>query len=400
MRKRIRLYLLILLLVLLAATMALRFLVPDLFGSGNASPAVPEATVPAEAVQAAAPTPTATPEPTPEPTPTPTPEPTPELFTISAIGDCTLVSHQKLSAGDPASYSSMMGEDYAYPFSNTVQYFNSDDLTIANLECTFSDERLYSDQYFFFRAPTAYAQILIDGCVDFVNTANNHAADFGLQGIEDTCATLDQYGIPYCKEGEAQIVTTESGLTVGIYCDYNGYYPKQEKCVEAIQQLKSNGAEYVICMFHWGQDEMVYQPKQVQIDLAHACIDAGADLIYGSHSHCLQPIEEYNGAYILYSMGNWSFGGSTSPRDPDTAIVQVQVKRDLDGTISNDGYTVIPCAVSSRPALEGYVGEVYNDYKPTPYAEGREFYNRVMSKVNGSYDGPNVNVDYSSWLQS
>ncbi|MBO5556498.1 MAG: hypothetical protein J5927_04875, partial [Oscillospiraceae bacterium] len=82
-------------------------------------------------------------------------------------------------------------------------------------------------------------------------------------------------------------------------------------------------------------------------------------------------------------------------RDPDTAIVQIQVKRDLDGSISNNGYTIIPCAVGSRPALEGYVGDVYNDYKPTPYTEGSEFYDRAMSKITGTYDGPNLNVDYS-----
>ncbi|MBO5556361.1 MAG: CapA family protein, partial [Oscillospiraceae bacterium] len=297
--------------MLLAATVALRVLVPDLFGSG-ASPAVQATAVPTEAaVPAAAATPEATPEPTPEPTPTPTPEPTPQIFTISAIGDCTLITHNKIPGGEnnPASYTSVMNGDYSYPFANTVQYFANDDLTIANLECTLSDAQLYSDTLFHFRAPTSFANILTEGKVDFVNTANNHTADYGQQGIDDTCAALDAIGIPYCKEGESRLLTTESGLTVGIYCDYSGYYPKQEKCVEAIQQLRNDGAEYVICMFHWGQEEGVYKPFQYQIDLAHACIDDGADLIYGSHSHTLQPLEEYNGAYILYSMGNWTFGG-------------------------------------------------------------------------------------------
>lgn len=350
----------------------------------------------------ASPAPTAapTPEPTPEPTPTPTPEPTPEFFTLSAIGDCTLTSHQNLPASNPASYAAIMGEDYAYPFHNTLQYFDHDELTIANLECTFSDTPLYSGTLFHFRAPTAYAQILTEGGVDFVNTANNHTLDFGQQGAEDTCAALDAYGVPYGVEGQAQILSTPNGIRVGIYCDYNGYYPKTENCVAAIEQLKADGADYIICMFHWGQDEVVYHPKQVQIDLAHACVDAGADLIYGSHSHCLQPMEEYNGAYILYSIGNWSFGGNTTPKDMDTAIFQVSIMRDLDGSISNAGYEIIPCCVSSRPVLEGFFDYGYNDYCPTPYEEGTELYDRAMSKILGTYEGPDGHVDYSSWYNS
>ena len=341
-----------------------------------------------------------TPEPTPEPTPTPTPEPTPELFTFSAIGDCTLASHQNMSPTDPYSIETAIGENYAYPFQNTVQYFAEDELTIANLECTLSDNWMYSDSFFHFRAPAAYAKILTEGGVDFVNTANNHTYDFGQQGIDDTCAALEAEGIPYGLEGQSRIITTPNGIRVGIYCDYHGYYPVTEDCVAAIQQLKEDGAEYVICMFHWGQDEVVYHPKQVQIDLAHACVDAGADFVYGSHSHCLQPYEEYNGAYILYSIGNWSFGGNTSPKDMDTAIFQITVKRDLDGSISNDSCSIIPCCVSSRPALEGYMDYGYNDYCPTPYEEGSELYERAMSKILGTYEGPDGVVDYSSWQNS
>ncbi len=367
-----------------------------------ASPAPAEA-APSEApvpVWEAAPTLEPTPAPTPKPTPTPTPEPTPEFFTISAIGDCTLYSHQNLSPRDPASFTGKMGEDYAYPFHNTIQYFDEDELTVANLECTLSDNSLYSSSLFHFKAPASYAKILTAGGVDFVTTANNHTADYGRQGIEDTCAALEAEGVPYGTEGQAQILTTPNGIKVGIYCDYHGYYPRQEDCVAAIEQLKADGAEYIICMFHWGQDELVYHPKQVQIDLAHACVDAGADFIYGSHSHCLQPFEEYDGAFILYSIGNWSFGGSSGPSDMDTAIFQIVIKRAPDGSISNESCGIIPCCVSSRPVLEGYTGYAYNDYCPTPYEPGSEFYDRAMSKILGTYDGPDGNVDYSGWRNS
>ena len=153
-------------------------------------------------------------------------------------------------------------------------------------------------------------------------------------------------------------------------------------------------------MFNKAVLDTLDHPKQVQIDLAHACIDAGADMIYGSHPHCLQPIEEYNGGLILYSMGQLSFGGNTAPSDPDSAIVQVTMKRDVDGTVSHEGYTIIPCCVSSRPVLEDYWGGGYNDYRPTPYVEGTEAYDRAMSKITGTYDGPDGKADYTGWHNS
>ena len=335
-----------------------------------------------------------TPAPTPEPTPTPTPEPTPELFTISVIGDETLTSHQNLSDQSEFSYNGRMNGDYSYPFKNTAQYFLNDEYTVSNLECTLADQQMYSDQTFYFRAPTANAQILTEGGVDFVTTANNHSLDFGQAGLLATYAALEEYG----KEDESQIITTPHGLKLGIYCAYNSFQPSRDKACAAIQMMRPD-ADYIICCFHWGQ-ELHYQPNADQIDLARACIDAGADLIFGCHSHCLQPIEEYNGGIILYSMGEFSFGGSTSPTDRDTAIFQVTLKRDLDGSISVDGWRVIPCCVSSRPVYEGYTLDAYNDYCPTPYEEGSEDYERVMSKLNGTYEGGNVGADYSNWYSS
>ena len=325
---------------------------------------------------------------TPEPVePTPSEEPIvlePTYYTLSVIGDCTLVS---FNGGND--YSDKMNGDYAYPFSGTIQYFENDDFTIGNLECNFSDNSLYSGRTFSFRAPTSYANILVEGGVDYVTTANNHFDDFGEQGIADTFAALEAVGMPYGKERETSLITTESGLIIGIYCDFSLFEPTVENTVNGIKSLKEQGAEYIICALHWGY-EGTYHPAQYQIDLAHAAIDAGADLIYGSHAHVLQKTEEYNGGYILYSMGNWSFGGNTNPRDKDTAIIQITVKRDADGvTISNDDMTIIPCALSGSTD--------YNDYRPVPLSEDDERYQRVLAKLNDTWNGADLNIDYSAF---
>ena len=315
-------------------------------------------------------------------------------YVISLVGDCTLASAQFIDPSEHRSIEYHIQQDYSYPFSNTKQYFEGDDLTLANLECVLSDVNFSSYEQFSFRAPAAYADIMTMGGVDFVTVANNHLEDFGTPGMEFTYMALDEHALPYGKDGESKLITTDSGLTVGIYCAYEHLEPNPEQAEAAVRQLRADGAEYVVCMFHWGK-ELVYSPFDSQVELAHRCIDAGADLIYGSHSHCLQPVEEYGDGLILYSMGNWVFGGSTAPTDMDTAIIQVHVKRASDGSIHNNGYTVIPCCVSSRPVKDGYSGDNYNDYIPTPYTEGSDAYYRVFAKLDGSYTPDSEGRDYS-----
>lgn len=350
---------------------------------------------------------TLAPEASPTATPEPTPEPEPEYFTISCIGDMTLTTNQYFSEQSSAHYASKMDGDYGYPFANTLQYFSDDELTLGNLECSFSDKKLQNSIYaqFYFLCPAEWIQILPEGGVDFVTIANNHTMDFNDAGLEDTKAALDSIGMAYGEDEQAQIITTPSGIKMGIYTAGDGdsigtgstNIPDKDKALAAIADFESQGVDYIVCMFHWGS-ELKYRPTDAQVELAHACIDAGADLIYGSHSHCLQPLEEYKDGIILYSMGNWSFGGNTSPSDRDTAIVQVTVKRDLDGSISRDSYDIIPCCVSSLPV--GADNGADNDYRPTPYEEGSEEYLRTLSKLDGSYQAGSQGADYSGWYAS
>jgi len=347
--------------------------------------------------------PAASPEPTSDLTPTPEPEPT--YYTISCIGDLTLTTNQNFSKESAVHYASRMNGDYSYPFANTIQYFSDDEITLSNLECSFSDKKLqydYTVAQFYFLCPTEWINILPMGGVDFVTMANNHMLDFYEKGITETKAALESISMPYGEDEQAQIITTKSGIKMGIYTagspssvgESAKNNPSTDKALAAIQQLKDQGAEYIVCMFHWGS-ELKYRPKDSQVELAHACIDAGADLIYGSHSHCLQPVEEYKDGIILYSMGNWSFGGSTRPTDPDTAIFQLQIRRDPDGSIHNDSYEITPCCVSSNLEGAAKMSDNYNNYQPTPYEPGTEAYDRAMSKITGTYEGADITRDYS-----
>ena len=319
----------------------------------------------------------------PSPNATPAPsdavqtEPEHEHFTISLVGDCTLEGNR---------FQSLCGDDMGYPFENVREYFENDDATIANLECNFSDALLSSGSLFHFKAPTENADMLVSGGIDFVTTANNHIMDYGQRGLDDTLSALDERGIAYGIDGQSVVFTTESGLKLGIYCGYGGFMISETQIKEAIDKLKADGAEYIICALHWGV-EGAYRPNAYQKNLAHAAIDAGADLVYGSHPHVLQPTEEYGGGLILYSLGNFSFGGNSFPRDYDSVIVQLTLCRNADGGVSLEACDYIPCSISGS--------DENNDFRPTPYKKGSKEFERTMSKLDGSFTGADLEVDYS-----
>ena len=130
---------------------------------------------------------------------------------------------------------------------------------------------------------------------------------------------------------------------------------------------------------HWGMEGQ-YHPIAEQELVAHTAIDAGADIVCGTHPHVMQRMEEYNG-------GNFSFGGNNAPRDRDSVIAQVIITKDPDGKCTVTGTNLIPCCLSSTEGV--------NDYRPVPYAEDDEFYARALSKLDGTFTGPDLTIDYS-----
>lgn len=318
-----------------------------------------------------------------QPTPTPTPTPEPVEHVLTFVGDCTLASSQ-YAQGTASSFSAVMGGDYGYPFRNVLDYFTGDDLTVANLECVLcSDSVPSSGKTFTFRAQPDYVNILTQGSVECVTLANNHSADYGEAGLQETRQTLEAAGIHYVNQNATALVTTDSGLTVGFY---GGNFVTADQVRAGVSALREAGAQFVVAALHFGT-EGSYRPNADQVAQAHAAIDAGADLVYGSHPHVVQTVEEYNGKYIYYSLSNFCFGGNTAPRDMDSFLLRVTVTEYGDGTVAVTDREHIPCSISS---VEGW-----NNYQPTPYGADSEAWNRVMSKLDGSFTGPDLNVDYS-----
>ena len=126
-----------------------------------------------------------------------------------------------------------------------------------------------------------------------------------------------------------------------------------------IQALRDEGCDIVIVSYHWGA-EKDYYPNDNQVRLGRATIDAGADLVVGHHSHRINPIEYYNGKYICYSLGNFSFAGNNKPSDMTTFLFQIRMRL-RDGEATGEAIKIIPCRISSRTD--------YNDFAPTPYTD-------------------------------
>lgn len=288
-------------------------------------------------------------------------------ITISAVGDCTLGSDSRYNQFFINYYRK---NDAAYFLKKVKPIFEKDDITIANFEGTLTDSTNRARKEFTFKGPAQYASILTEGSVEVVNLANNHSADFGRKGLNDTKRTLKKYGIPFCMQGTIAYKTVQ-GVKVA-FLGFNKLDHVSDWTVKkTIQKAKKNGAGIVIVSFHWGIELDKY-PNAREIKAGRAAIDNGASLVLGHHPHILQGIERYKGRYIVYSLGNFCFGGNSNPRDKDTMIFQ-QTFYVKDGELqSKRDAKVIPCSLSSSGRI--------NDFQPKPL-KGKEK-DRVIRKIN------------------
>ena len=301
---------------------------------------------------------------------TPEPKMDPVSLTLSVVGDCTLGTDEYFDYDTSLNaYYENYGADYF--MANVKSIFSKDDLTIANFEGTLTESTEREDKQFAFKAPASYANILTAGFVEAVNTANNHSHDYGEESFNDTLKALDTANILHFGYDETA-VTEVKGVKVGLVGIYelNDHLGREEQLKQNIAKVKQDGAQLIVVIFHWG-NEKEEVPDENQKTLGHLAIDEGADLVCGHHPHVLQGIEEYKGKNIVYSLGNFCFGGNAYPSDMDTIIFQQTFTIDQNGVKDDNVTNIIPCSISSDSD--------YNNYQPTP-AEGEEA-TRIMQKI-------------------
>lgn len=308
---------------------------------------------------------------------------------ITFTGDCSL---GKLSIHG---YEGTFYEMYdlkgpGYFFQNVKQVFENDDMTLINFEGVLTTSNEITEKEYNIKGEPEYIQILTEGSVEAASFGNNHRIDYGEQGVADTVAAFNGANVAYAYDKELGYYETEDGVLIG-FVSVNEVYDEtlvEEYLREGIATLRQD-CDLVIACCHWGE-ELHHYPDAYQKQLGRMCIDWGADIVVGNHPHVLQGIDYYNGKYIIYSLGNFCFGGNKNPKDKNSMIVQMSVALDKDGTYDETRLQVIPCRISSvssrndycptivdgekRDTILGLVNEYSRDFNVSVDGEGRVIY--------------------------
>lgn len=244
--------------------------------------------------------------------------------TLAAVGD---LMFDRL----PAHFLREDGPDA--PFARVADVLRGADLTAGNLECAISEGGEQAAKAYAFRAPPVAAEALRLAGFDVVSLANNHALDWGDEGLADTRLHLDQAGVVAAgggadaAEAHRHVVITRNGLRIAFlgYLDVpaEGSFNRENwdatatspglawfdaRALERDIAAARRDADLVIVFMHFGF-EYHTEPSAAQRQQARAAIDAGAALVIGTHPHVLQPVEAYRGGVIAYSLGNFVFDG-------------------------------------------------------------------------------------------
>lgn len=279
---------------------------------------------------------------------------------LTFTGDCTLGSEERLRSRVYSFDSYIAQHGYAYPFKKVQSLLAHDDVTVINLESVFyANERNRVSKTYNFRGPPDFVNILSAGSVELAYLGNNHTGDYGRQGLTKTIETLEAaglawFGVPY--PSQTTWIYEKDSVKVGFVGGYIGQWSRDPQGMrDAFDDLRQQGCAFIAAVMHGGAEYALRQNADQQ-RFAQFLINQGADLVVGHHPHVLQGVERLGDANIVYSLGNFSFGGNAALRATQTMLAQVRVSFDKEGRYTGQQLNLIPAYPSGT--LE------YNDYQP------------------------------------
>ncbi|MDR1563595.1 MAG: CapA family protein, partial [Oscillospiraceae bacterium] len=288
------------------------------------------------------------------------------VFTFA--GDCTLgaLNYTPVTKGFHAYINA--AESPTYPFDKVKALFNADKLTFINLEGTLTKERANNEKEYRFAGEPEWAKTMIKASgIELCDLANNHSYDYLKKGYEDTVAAVTDAGM-HALDEKLPYISKINGVEVVILAGnyvHDAAKP-QHAGLELTNWMEEQVKRYkkpdniVIVAMHWGV-ELQTDPIPEQKSRAHTFIDAGADFVVGSHPHVIQGIENYKGKYIVYSLGNFAFGGNPSVKSNVLTTMMVRPRFALrDGKTVVTGMNVVPCYTTSDKKI------TVNNYQPKP----------------------------------
>lgn len=307
-----------------------------------------------------------------------TTKPLEKEITISFLGDCMMASYKGQSISGNMNWC-LDNKDFSYFFEKAMPFISDDDFTIANCENVFTDTataevKKNHNPAYWYRSSSKNAGVFSANSIDVVSLSNNHVNDYGSTGKKDTIKALENGGVLWGNDDNI-VFLEKDGITIGVLCvNFWGSY-NIDNIVSKIASIKDK-TDIQIVYFHGGT-ERIHSPEQWKINGCHKFIDNGADLVVGSHPHVLQPYEEYNGVSIVYSLGNFCYGGSKSPENR-TVILEQTFILDEDNNLLSSSEKLIPFYVYSAET---------NNWKPAPI-ENKEEKTAVLDFMYGRKSSP------------
>jgi poly-gamma-glutamate synthesis protein (capsule biosynthesis protein) len=289
-------------------------------------------------------------------------------FTMIATGDIiahSAVNQRALWNGNKLSY------DYRPMFAEVQPIIQGVDLAICHLEGPIAPPKVNFAGQPFFASPPDIVQSIKDVGYDRCSTATNHSNDKGFPGVTATIAAFEAAGLGHSGTARnAQEAVAPIFDVNGVKVAHLAYtYPMggllralklqpwwinvidPDKVIADAADARRRGAEVVIVSFHWGSE---YYPKvtKEQMRVADAITKSGqVDLIIGSHAHLLEPIQQVNGKWVVFGMGNFLSNqreGTTGYKGTqDGIIVEFTIAEQAGGGFVVEKPTVIPTWVQN-----------------------------------------------------
>lgn len=261
-----------------------------------------------------------------------------------------------------------------YFLKNVSQYFKNDDFTLVNLENVLSDSDLSPAgkplPAFWFKSKTSNTDILTASGVECVSVANNHTRDYGEKGLLDTITALENANLEYGSDKKT-VYFEKNGFRVSVICCCMWNFGNVQGIIKRIKEAEQS-SDYQIVFFHGGV-EGSHTPEDWKISACHSLVDNGADLVIGGHPHVLQKMEQYSGADIVYSLGNFCFGGNLTPENR-TILYRMTLTINPNNVLVSQNSEVIPCYV--------YTGSS-NNYQPAVIQDNEQA-QKVFNYMNGT----------------
>lgn len=317
--------------------------------------------------------------------------------------------------------------DFSYVFNDITKYFENADIVVGTLEANFAGKNVRYSNYPLFNAPEDLATDLKELGYDVMATANNHCLDKGFSGLVNTLAELDKAGIEHMgtyatqEDSEKYLIKDVNGIkmaflnytygTNGIDIpsgkEFSVNLIDKEKIKKDLDNVKNQNVDVICVNMHWGQEYKLKQNDE-QEELADFLFKNGVDLILGSHTHCLEPMEKRTvtlddgttkDGFVIYSLGNF-MSGQNADHTRQSVILDIKLtKKGNDGSISIDSVEYTPIYMynfyTAKSAHKFKIMDIEQEiskYEVGDTAIGSSLYNTLKKELQEVYSivGPEI----------